>query len=309
MKPNELLLWISSRRQGTWSQFRAAVEELHADDTDISEPDEDTTEEDLPLHMRLRLNFQRFGHAEFFQGEDESYDWRVTPPLLASTEVDGVTTVILTGARTPKMVVQLESLGKFNKINFNSAPDAFVLTADREEVNKIGNFLRIPCQFNTCEWLLSTIPYLSGMILRRTEPPYGATHTAHFSTDTLTWKKTDREAALEVDGFYRFSMRFGSPAYVLRRRGVHFSVLNNQIGKFFALAVQPRKRRIFMYRKSTRELVVPAICQPPLLLERVLILCSGYLPDFDASSHSLTYNSVPPHIAQSVATHLSQELG
>jgi hypothetical protein len=29
---NRLLLWMSARRQGSWSQFRAAVEELHIPD-------------------------------------------------------------------------------------------------------------------------------------------------------------------------------------------------------------------------------------------------------------------------------------
>ena len=33
----ELLFWLSARKEGSWRQFRAAVEELHAADTNSDE--------------------------------------------------------------------------------------------------------------------------------------------------------------------------------------------------------------------------------------------------------------------------------
>jgi hypothetical protein len=60
MTPNELLLWLSARKQGSWPQFRGAVERL-----DLMESDEAGQDTALPLHQRVRLNLERLGHAEF----------------------------------------------------------------------------------------------------------------------------------------------------------------------------------------------------------------------------------------------------
>ena len=74
MSANALLYWMSARQQGSWQQFRAAVEELHTTDEgergscdDGDAPDSSS----LPLYHTLRFNLQRLGHAEFFAGAGE----------------------------------------------------------------------------------------------------------------------------------------------------------------------------------------------------------------------------------------------
>ena len=71
---NDLLLWMSARGKGSWSQFRAAVEELHMAEQENTAPtveeEEPTARAGLPLHQSLRLNLERLAHAEFFAGAD-----------------------------------------------------------------------------------------------------------------------------------------------------------------------------------------------------------------------------------------------
>ena len=57
MTPNELLLWLSARKQGSWPQFRGAVERL-----DLANPaDESEQDTSLPVHQRVRFNLERLG--------------------------------------------------------------------------------------------------------------------------------------------------------------------------------------------------------------------------------------------------------
>src|SRR5258708_33608088 len=81
MSANALLLWMSARRQGSWQQFRTAVEELHLDESNDIEGEGDDAPDQfaLPLYQTLRLNLQRIGHGEFFAGAGGA-DWRGTPP-------------------------------------------------------------------------------------------------------------------------------------------------------------------------------------------------------------------------------------
>jgi hypothetical protein len=103
VKANELLLWLSARREGSWQQFRAAVEKLHLADND-SEANEITTAdgEEFPLHQRLRLNLECLAHVEFF-AEGCKEGWRVTPPTLAVHPVPTGFRAVLCGARSPAL--------------------------------------------------------------------------------------------------------------------------------------------------------------------------------------------------------------
>jgi len=58
VKPNELLLWISARREGSWRAFRAAVEELHLAEAPEGDGGEEFRGSDFPQYERLRLNME-----------------------------------------------------------------------------------------------------------------------------------------------------------------------------------------------------------------------------------------------------------
>src|SRR4051794_4246048 len=112
MKANELLLWMSARREGAWQQFRTAVEQLHLSGArDEQTPAQDDANGDrwngLPLHQDLRLNLERYGHVEFFDGAGVSA-WRVTPPSLAATRYGDRWLAVLAGARTTQLMERID---------------------------------------------------------------------------------------------------------------------------------------------------------------------------------------------------------
>ena len=83
--PERGLYGFSARKEGSWPQFRAAVERLDvADTTDEAEQDAR-----LPLHQRVRFNLVRLGHVEFGAADCEE-GWRVVPPSLAPFAGHGI---------------------------------------------------------------------------------------------------------------------------------------------------------------------------------------------------------------------------
>ena len=113
MSLNNLLTWMSARECGSWSQFRAAVEELHVEYGDNEEDGEnadDATAGDLPVYQVVRLNLQRLAHVEFYSAAAEA-DWRVVPPALAIHSEGDRWVGILCGARPPGLRDQLGHSG------------------------------------------------------------------------------------------------------------------------------------------------------------------------------------------------------
>lgn len=142
MSANKLLLWMSARGEGSWQQFRAAVEELHVEESESeaqSIGDDDFG--DLPLYQILRLNLQRLGHAEFFAGAGGK-DWRVTPPSLAATEKDGAWRGILAGARSLKLLERVCAAVPSSQLSVTplpSCPDQLAIhAADMRELATIA---------------------------------------------------------------------------------------------------------------------------------------------------------------------------
>ena len=133
MKANELLLWLSARREGSWQQFRAAVDELHLDGGE-SLPNQEA-DGDFPLHQLLRLDFERLAHVEFFARDCED-GWRVVPPTLAThPTADGVRGV-LCGARSAAMrdrVLNAASNVGCEVLNPPGVPDVLRIVASDAE--------------------------------------------------------------------------------------------------------------------------------------------------------------------------------
>ena len=97
LKADELLFWLSAQHEGSWQQFRIAVEELHSAESDL-EPDSTAAADNnrFPLYQDLRLDLQRLAHVEFFSHDCEN-GWRVAPPTLAAHGVYGALRAVLCG--------------------------------------------------------------------------------------------------------------------------------------------------------------------------------------------------------------------
>ena len=319
MNLNDLLTWMSARGSGSWSQFRAAVEELHVEPGDTAEDGEnadDATASDLPVYQAIRLGLQRLAHVEFYSSTAEA-DWRVVPPALAVHQEDDQWVGILCGARPPDL---RDRIGP-GTVNWESQaapgmPDRIRLVATEfaalETASKAAG---VHVQVKAPLSLLAAIPPVDDPRSRvSAKPPATPGWTIdRFLASTLRWTARDKTNNRDLDfrdvqgcrtGLFRFRMKHQRFHY-LRWRGKTYSV-PVQVGKY-AILRHRRVRGLVQYDPSRSLLSVPVSCRPPLLIERGLILCTGVLPNLDRTTRRLQY-AVPRSVARPAVGLLRQEI-
>ncbi len=313
MKANELLLWLSARREGSRQQFRAAVEELHSADNDSAENGTAEAEGDeFWLHQRLRLDLERLAHVEFFVAGCEE-GWRVTPPMLAIHPVVTGFRAILCGARSPALLERVrraaEALGCVCEILVcDGVPDVIRFVAkDSSTLLEVATQTGIYSQLDAPLAILSHLPPCDPPSRKRSQSefPEGAGWwIREFDALTLGWRKSDRRHAQSArTGLFEFHL-YDRWDYFLRWAGGTF-----KLPRAVALyALLHHHRGLLRYAEQTRELSLPGSCRPPRLLERALVLCSGLPPLFNPATSRLTYADVPPDIARFAAELLRQPL-
>jgi hypothetical protein len=310
MTPNELLLWLSARKEGSWPQFRAAVEMLDLADAD------DEQETPLPLHQRVRLNLERLGHVEFDAGECED-GWRVVPPALALSQHENRVTGVLCGARTPKLMERVEQAAgelSFERGSDTDCPDIIRVHApESEDLIEFAKREGLLSQVDTPTSLLSRIPPVDAFKGWHREPLPTAgrdwdVRQFVIQRKVMKWQPiTLREAnSSEAQGLFCFT-RFQMPQYFLRE-GQETIKLPGAVGKYMVLS--QHQRRVLRYNRKERSLTLPAIFRPPLLTERALILCSGFPPSLSVfyGRPKLTYRDIPEEVAGMTAEVLRQDL-
>jgi hypothetical protein len=315
MTANELLLWMSARGQGSWSQFRAAVEELHIEETENTQSAADrensTGRGSFPLYQSLRLNLQRLAHSEFFAGA-EGEDWRVTPPSLSVVRYGDQWIGVVTGARSDILLRRLKSAtGSFEieTVTFEACPDQMRLVS-RDVLalsvfaENTGLFLQRDAPFS----ILASLPPVDHPVVRRPHDlPFGADwKIEQFSATNLNWKIATRETALAAAaGLFRFSLAYRSHVLLCLHGNTY--EIPTQVGKYYVL--RERRKKILSYDALTMRLSIPASCRPPFLVERALILCSGMLPTYERRQSAmglLHYSDIPEAVARLASALLRQ---
>jgi hypothetical protein len=182
------------------------------------------------------------------------------------------------------------------------AVDAPVLT---EAASKAGVHFQPDAPLALLSHLPPCDPPLRGS--KQAEFPVGVDWDIHeFDESNLAWRKTDRRHALSARvGIFRFLFRYQRPRYFLRWKRSTFE-LPRAIAIYTLL--RRSRRDLLRYDAPARTLRLPAICRPPQLLERALVLCSGLPPVYDAATASLSYADVPIEIASFAAELLRQPL-
>jgi hypothetical protein len=315
VKADELLLWLSARKQGSWEQFKGAVEALHApDDESPQEADVDAEEERgreaLPVYQHLRLNLQRLGHAEFFAQGCEN-GWRIAPPVLATREHEGGWIGILSGARSRRLLARLHDAvagrAALQTEEQEGAPLVQSVTAEDQSIlASVAAEVGLYVQADAPLAILYSLPSVCDRSVRHAEQlPLGSDwRVDRFSPENLGWSESSREEAQEAhEGLFRFRYIY-QWRYFLCFRGVAYET-PGQIGKFTLL--RRLRQRVLSYDREMLSLTLPAACRPPVLMERALILCTGKLPSFDGRMKTLTYAGIPPLAAQIAARVLCQE--
>ena len=311
MSLDYLLLWLSAKGQGSWSQFRGAVEELctgpdscsvHADD---DEEISARSTSDLPVYQHCRFSLQRLGHVEFFSEQIEQ-DWRVVPPTLALLPGD-TGKGLLCGARSPDLLDGLRQADNIEVVRavFPGMPQRIVVRGSSETVANSAVQLGLHVQADAPIAILSAAPGVRdpAMWLRSTIPGTPGWTIHRFSSSRLSWAESTLEETKSArTGLFRFTMSYQRFHFLKWNDDVYSVPV--QVGKY---AVLRRRRSFLVYDTVSQTLSVPAVCRPPLLIERALILCSGLLPSFDPRSRYVEYCSVPPEAARLAAQLLHQD--
>ena len=312
MSANALLLWMSARVQGSWQQFRSAVEELHVAADEAADEEEAADVGDqyaLPIYQALRLNLQRLGHAEFFAGAGDS-EWRVVPPSLAITHHPFGWRGAVAGARSPRLLDSMHSAersGTLEMLTAPACPDAFRLQAsDPDVLVAVAKEMGLLWQMDAAVAILQCLPVIDDRaVCRDRDFPVGADwRVERFSASALSWQASSREEAESSNGLSRWI--FGHQRFFfVRRKSMTWSV-PGQVGKY--LMLRQARRKVLRYDSDLASLRVPAPCRPPFLVERAIIACSGRPPDYIASSGELVYHDVPAGTARLAAAILRQNL-
>lgn len=305
---NELFFWLSANRSGSWGKFRAAAEELVARENARS-----ARAEGLPVHQGVRFSLQQLGHVEFGASGCEG-GWRVAPPVLALAEKNGGMAGLLCGARLPKLVATLEESlaeAKFGRIEVPEQPDVIrFFTKNTDLVKKVSEHAQLRMQRHASASLLSCLPRVTDLPAWHTHQsdlPFGKHVTVDrfdLNKATCRWIESSVDEARRAnEGLFRFT-RYQQREHYMRTGGRTIS-LQGQLGNYVLAA--KRRRRLLRYNRAAQELTVPDVCRPPLLIDRALILCSGFLPRHDPRNRTLTYIDVPEGIAGMSAGILCQE--
>ncbi|MEW6071066.1 MAG: hypothetical protein AB1726_00535 [Planctomycetota bacterium] len=307
MSLDHLLLWLSARGAGSWSQFRAAVEELHVQRQPNSEDDAEAERpgSDLPVYHEVRFTLQRLAHVEFRPG-DAGHAWRVVPPSLALMPGRGARG-LLCGARSVALLERLGETADLDVSDVEGMPQRVVVRGESEaDLAARARALGLHIQESAPVAILCAVPGVRETALWATaEVPATPGWTVHrFSPLELRWTAIQQdEVGRRAAGLFRFVLKH-QRFYYLRWRGRTYQV-PVQVGKY---AVMGRRQAALSYDANTQIFSVPAVCRPPLLIERALVLCSGILPRFDPTSSRVEYIDVPRDVVRLAAQLLCQEV-
>jgi hypothetical protein len=311
MKADELLLWLSARREGSWHQFRAVVEELHCSENDSDLNGEARTgDNEFPLHQQLRLNLECAAHVEFFE-RDSRYVWRIAPAVLAAHPATGGFRAVLCGARSPELRERMLSVAQkcgCEMVIRWGVPEVIRLAASN--VNALAEAAaqaHVHFQPDAPLAILSHIRPCNPPTRRSEQsvfPTGEGWRIREFDTGALRWRASDRQRAQALRaGVLEFSL-YDDWRYFLRSSGGTF-----KLPRAVALySILRRHRDLLRYDEQIHALSLPGTCRPPRLLERALVLCSGFPPTFNPANSRLTYTDVPSDIARLVAELLRQPL-
>lgn len=306
MIADDLLLWLSATRQGSWRQFRQAVEELN------STNGEERIEQDreFPLHQQLRLDLGRLAHVEFFALECQD-GWRVAPPTLAGHSISGGLRAVLCGARSAELCDRLASAAgklEIETLSFPGVPQVIRVSAPQASaLAELSMHTSVHWQEDAPLALLLQLPRcdLPSRQQNRSELPRGRDWTIRaFEPTRLVWRSIERHEIEAIRfGVLQFRIYFQRWRSFLRWDGLNYE-MPSAVALY--LLLRRKRRGILQYTRGSAALSLPAVCRPPLLLERALVLCSGMPPAY--TNGQLTYAEVPPEVAQLAAQLLRQPL-
>jgi hypothetical protein len=255
----ERLLWfLSANGSGSWSSLRAACRALGI-------------EEAGPV-SRLARHLRLLGHLE--TGGDGA--WSVPPPaVVQAVGPDGLALRFLVGARD-------------SRLDERDSREAQAGGPDRVTVDLPAERMVLE---QAAEQILAALPDLGGYV--ESLEVLGSVNDRALTLRRFDGQRLERCTSTGEDGFYELTSADGRVIHGLRlgstwRRGAFYTL------RFLALW---RMGLIgsWRYAAPRGEVAVRYEERPPELYERVLVLCSGLLPENRGGW--LVYRNVPEAVA------------
>lgn len=151
--------------------------------------------------------------------------------------------------------------------------------------------------------MLAILPALSEVAAVLPRLPMDFTVSAEaFSTEWASWqhvRDTDRAGAYRIRNAFNSTYMYRSAADVGQGTAARVPV---DLAKH--LAAQLAGKPLIAYNPANQQLRVPTGANLPGLYERAAVLCSGELPQRDASTFSLVYNEIDEAFAQALMARL-----
>lgn len=257
------------------------------------------------MYHEVRFTLQRLAHVEF-RARDAAHAWRAVPPSLALMPGRGARG-LLCGARSVALLERLGETADLDVSDVEGMPQRVVVRGESEaDLAARARALGLHIQESAPVAILCAVPGVLETALRATaEVPATPGWTVHrFSPLELRWTAIQQdEVGRGAARLFRFVLKH-QRFYYLSWRGRTYQV-PVQVGKY---AVMRRRQAVISYDANTKIFSVPAVCRPPLLIERALVLCSGILPRFDPTSSRVEYIDVPRDVVRLAAQLLGQEV-
>ncbi len=246
---------------------------------------------------RLVDDLAMLGHLEIVNGTS----WRIAPPVLAGLPSDWADgpSAILCGARTLGVLASLgtacRSAGA--QMVVTVVPDrpsiVRVTAASKTVLASAAAEAGIPLQRETAFTLLACVPTIRNW--PRTPCPMvaGRVHTVRrFSRSKIGWVSSTLAEATDVKaGFFRIK-RDWDWVSILKTGVTDCAYIDDRAGRFAAAY----RLRVAGWNAHSRTLSLPSQLYPPGIIGRALALCTGSLPQFDATSHQISFSGVTPEI-------------
>ncbi len=252
MSLDSLLLLLSAKCEGSWAQFRAAVEALHVPENtgDASVCDGQTPRDGFPIYRQVQFALNALCHVEFSTERVA----RASPVIAATDYADGRALGILCGERTPGLLQKLQAHGEvqYDATSSPEMPQRVGLIAESMDLLKtlasshdmflqesapLALLLATPPVDSKYSWKLQEMPKTPGWVVHR------------FSHRSLGWEERSQGDALASRfGLFRFTQTF-QRYYFLSTNGSTFQV-PVQIGNFVVLGAH--KRKVLSYSEEHR---------------------------------------------------------
>jgi hypothetical protein len=264
---DHLLTYLSEKGHGRWIDFLKAIKLL------------DLEESAFGIAIRLC----HLAHLDFDSlSIENTKDWSISTPCLALTvDKHNEAQAVLYGKRNPAFLQALSAAATRNNVRVifteqEKGPSVITFKSETmDNLNRAVTQVGITMVQKPAWKIILVLPQLNSLVFSTLidHPLYGEIH--RFDLDQFKWKPVQREDRDKIgDGLYRFGNSYRlRHALISSHKAWHVEA---ESGIWWILS--RLGKNVLRWSRSKQELSLPYMANPPLLLTRALVLCSGYLP-------------------------------